>query len=145
MEKDNPIKTNENQSVSAAQQKLWITQLRTVFGGLIVAGLYMIQPFLSSGKPQGLAAKICVVSFAIAIPLLATLFAVVYEENPADFRKRIGKSPIMSSIKTIAQLTALTGLIAGFWHIDILAGIGMLAAIIAGLVGYNQYQRSSYK
>jgi hypothetical protein len=48
----------------------WIRQNSLIYGALIAIGVYMVQPFLTAPSLD-LSARICVVAFAVAIPLLA--------------------------------------------------------------------------
>jgi hypothetical protein len=41
-----------------------------IYSGLIVIGVYLVQPFLVAGTLD-LSARVCVVAFSVAIPLLA--------------------------------------------------------------------------
>jgi hypothetical protein len=53
-----------------AQVQEWLRQNNLIYGGLIGIGVVMIQPFFTAGTLD-LSAKICVVAFSVAIPLLA--------------------------------------------------------------------------
>ncbi len=55
-----------------ALQREWVRQNNLANAGLIGAALIMVEPFLTVARLD-VAAKICVVSFAVAIPLLAAL------------------------------------------------------------------------
>jgi hypothetical protein len=57
------------------QEQEWLRQLSLIYSGLIVIGVYMVQPFLTAASLD-LSAKICVVTFSVAIPLLAALVIV---------------------------------------------------------------------
>jgi hypothetical protein len=57
---------------------------------------------------------ICVVAFAIAIPLLAALVLVNRLET---FRHRRTSSRTVAVAKATAQGSAFAGLVGGFWHI----------------------------
>ena len=59
------------------QEQEWVRQLSLVYGGLIVIGLYMVTPFLTAASLD-LSAKICVVAFSVAIPLLAALVLIIF-------------------------------------------------------------------
>ena len=67
-----------------------------MYGGLIGIGVVMTQAFMEAPL-RDVSAKICVVAFSAAIPLLAALVA-------------------------LGQGTALVGVVAGFWHIMPIAG-----------------------
>jgi hypothetical protein len=53
----------------------WLRQNSLIYGALIGIGVVMVQPFLTA-TTLDLAAKICVVAFSVAIPLLAALVLV---------------------------------------------------------------------
>jgi hypothetical protein len=101
------------------QEQEWVRQLSLVYGGLIVIGLYMVTPFLTAASLD-LSAKICVVAFS----LLAALVLINRQEL---FRRRMTKSVLVETVRAVAQLCAFTGVVAGFWHILWIAGVGMLA------------------
>jgi O-antigen/teichoic acid export membrane protein len=105
------------------QEQEWLRQLSLVYGGLIVLGVYMVAPFLTAASLD-LSAKICVVAFSVAIPLLAALVLVNRQEL---FRRRMTKSVLVDTVRVVAQLCAFAGVVAGFWHILWIAGVGMLA------------------
>jgi hypothetical protein len=87
-------------------------------------------------------AKICVVAFSVAIPLLAALVLVNWQEA---FRRRVTKSVSVEIARVVAQLCAFVGVVAGFWHILWIAGVGMLAGGLVGVAvhsaGYVRLER----
>jgi hypothetical protein len=120
------------------QQVEWLRQNNLIYGGLIVVGVYMVQPFLTATSLD-LSAKICVVAFSVAIPLLAALVLVNSQEA---FRRRATKSRIVAITKAVAQASAFAGLVAAFWHILWIAGVGILAGgIVAAGVHSAGYVR----
>src|SRR5262249_56787544 len=56
-------------------QQEWMRQDNLAYGGLIAIGVVLVQPFVG-GASLDIAGMICVVAFAIAIPLLAALVLV---------------------------------------------------------------------
>lgn len=106
------------------QQQEWIRQNSVIYGGLIAVGLVMVQQFLTATALDR-AAKICVLAFSVAIPLLAALVLVNRQEN---FRHRMTGSIVVRIARSVAQLLAFVGVVAGFWHIMWLAGVGMLVS-----------------
>jgi uncharacterized membrane protein len=68
-----------------AQEQEWLRQNNLIYSGLIGIGVVMIQPFLTAASLD-LTAKICVVAFSVAIPLLAALVMVNRQEA---FRGRV--------------------------------------------------------
>jgi O-antigen/teichoic acid export membrane protein len=108
------------------QDRLRIRSL--VYGGLIVIGVYMVQPFLTAASLD-LSATVCVIAFSVAIPLLAAL--VVIDRQQA-YRRRRAAAALVAVAQLVAQWSAFAGVVAGFWHITWVAGVAVLAS---GLVG----------
>ena len=104
-------------------------QLGLIYGGLILIGLYMVQPFLTAPSIDA-SAKISVLAFAVAIPLLAALVLVNRQEA---FRGRLTASVMVTIARVVAQLAAFVGIVAGFWHIIWIAGVTFLAAGLAAV------------
>jgi hypothetical protein len=69
------------------QEQEWLRQLNLIYSGLIGIGVVMIQPFLTAASLD-LTAKICVVAFSVAIPLLAALVVVNRQEVSVVARPR---------------------------------------------------------
>jgi hypothetical protein len=111
------------------QEAEWVRQNNLAYVGLMGAGLVMVQPFVTAATLD-LPAKICVVAFAVAIPLLAALVLVSQQEA---FRRRSTPSVLVLLAKPFAQTCAFVGIVAGFWHILWIAGAGTLAAAIVGV------------
>jgi hypothetical protein len=115
------------------QEQEWLRQINLIYGGLIGIGVLMVQPFLTAASLD-LAAKICVVAFSVAIPLLAALVLVNRQEV---FRRRATTSVLVEIARGVAQVGAFVGVVAGFWHILWIAGVVMLASGIVGVVVYS--------
>jgi O-antigen/teichoic acid export membrane protein len=111
-----------NEDVEQVQETL--RQLNLIYSGLIVIGVYLVQPFLVAGSLD-LSANICVIAFSVAIPLLAALVVINRQEA---FRRRMTKSILVTIAQVVAQSCAFVGVVAGFWHIMWAAGVAMLAA-----------------
>ena len=120
MQEDNDYK------VTRAQLKDWIGEANIIYAGLSGLGLILIQPFMYHGEYTGTAAKVCVISFAISTPIFAALLLLNHEEN---FKNYLSKSTIVMLSRGIAQLAAITGFVAAFWHINPLAGKHPLCGI----------------
>ena len=105
-----------------ALQKEWLGQDNLIYGALIGVCLLMVQPFLTA-QSLDLAAMISVVAFSVAIPLLAALILVNRQET---FRGRPTRSILVSIGQAVAQGAACVGLVAAFWHIHWIAGVGIL-------------------
>jgi hypothetical protein len=119
----------------------WLRQNNLIYGTLIGIGVVMVQPFLTSGSLD-LSARICVLAFSLAIPLLAALVLVTQQEG---FRRRATGSALVSTAKVVAQVCAFVGVIAGFWHILWIAGVVFLASGIVEVavhsLGYWRVER----
>ena len=123
------------------QDQEWIQQNNLIYGGLIGIGVVMVQPFLTAASLD-LSAKICIVAFSVAIPLLAALVLVNRQEA---FRRRATTSVLATIARVVAQGCAFVGVVAGFWHILWIAGVAMLAGAIVGVgvhsAGYWRLER----
>jgi len=83
----------------------WVRQNNVMYGALIAIGLVLVQPFLTT-TTLNWSAKVCVIAFAAAIPLLAALVLVNRQET---FRSRVADSLAVRATRTIAQLLAYAG------------------------------------
>jgi hypothetical protein len=105
----------------------WLRQNNLIYGALIAIGVFMVQPFLTAPSLD-LTARICVVAFAVAIPLLAALAMVNRQEA---FRRRASGSVLVTLAQVAGELAAFVGVVAGFWHILWVAGASV---VVTGLV-----------
>jgi cation transport ATPase len=106
-----------------------VRQRGLIYGGLILIGVYMVQPYLS-GPSLDTSAKVSVIGFAVAIPLLAALVMVNRQEA---LRRRRTLSAVVTIAHVVAQLSAFVGIVAGFWHIQWVAGVGFLVAALVAV------------
>lgn len=106
-----------------------LKQLGVMYGALIIIGVYMVQPFLTAPTLDA-SARISIIAFAVAIPLLAALVLVNRQET---FRGRRTTSVTVTIAQSIAQFAALVGIVAGFWHITWVAGVTFLVAGIVAM------------
>jgi len=113
----------EDAVADPAYQEEWIRQSNLIYGGLAASGLVVVQPFLTEDSLD-LSATVCVIAFAVAIPLLAALLVLNRQEA---FRRRATKSRAVQVAKAVAQGSAYAGIAAAFWHMSVLAGIVFLA------------------
>jgi hypothetical protein len=74
-----------------AHEEEWLRQLNVIYGGLIVLGVYRVQPFLTAASLDR-SAKVCVVAFSLAIPLLAALVLVNLQPPSATRATAIARS-----------------------------------------------------
>jgi hypothetical protein len=70
-----------------------------------------------------LPARICVGAFSVAIPLLGALVLVNRRELS---QHRATRSRLVVWTRVVGQNLAFVGVVAGFWHIWWIAGVGML-------------------
>ena len=137
---------DEYKNISRRQMRDWIGEANIIYGGLSGLGLVMIQPFMYQCEFVGTAAKVCVFSFAISTPIFAALLLLNHEE---DFRARLSKSSVVLLSKGLAQMAAVTGFVAGLWHINPMAGkiaiASCILALVAHAVGYGQLYISRNK
>jgi hypothetical protein len=136
------VTVEEDFAQEGAQGEQWFRQINLKYAGLIGIGVIMVQPFLTAASLD-LSAKICVVAFSVAIPLLAALVLLNQQEA---FRRRAIKSVIVTVASVVAQISAFIGVVAGFWHILWIAGVGMLVGGIVGVAvhsaGYARLERA---
>jgi hypothetical protein len=112
----------ESQSGEARDETL--RQLGVMYGGLIGIAVVMIQPFMGSATLD-LPAKISSIAFAVSVPLLAALILVNRQEM---FRGQRSPSVMVTVTQAVAEGAAFVGIVAGFWHIDWVAGVVVLAS-----------------
>ena len=128
--------TAEAERVTAAAntgegQREGLRQLGLIYGGLIGVAVLMLQPFLAATSLDA-SATVSVIAFAVAIPLLAGLVMVNWQEA---FRGRRSTSVSVTVAQSIGEAAAVTGIAAGFWHMTWVAGVTFLAAgLVAALV-----------
>jgi hypothetical protein len=122
-------------------QQSWAQQNDLIYVGFIGIGIVLVQPFLTSG-PLDISATICVVSFALALPLLAILVMVNQLEGSTGtytYSRTVGIG------KGVGVLGASVGVVSAFWHMHWLAGVAILAGGIAGLTVYTATYRRLYR
>jgi hypothetical protein len=128
---------------SAQEEQEWFRLRSLIYGGLIVLGVYMVQPFLTAASLD-LSARICVVAFSLALPPLAAL--VVVDRRDASSRRRGLAAALVFVAQLVAQWGSFVGVVAGFWHRTWVAGVGVLASGLLGTavisVGYRRPPRT---
>lgn len=131
----------EEATSDPAVQEEWIRQSNLIYGGLAAAGLVVVQPFLTENSLDR-SGLVCVIAFAVSIPLLAALLVLNRQE---EFRHRATGSRLVAVAKAVAQGSAFAGLTAAFWHITMAAGIVFLAVgVIAVTVHSSGYVNLEY-
>jgi hypothetical protein len=113
----------------------WIRAEAVINAGLIVVGIYLVQSLLASSFVD-IAARISIVAWAIAIPLLAALGML----NVAQESYRYASyPPYLLMARAMAQGSAATGVVTAFWHIWMVAGIVLIVSALAALGLYATY------
>jgi hypothetical protein len=115
-----------------------VRQLGVIYGGLIGVAVVMVQPFLAATTLDA-SARVSIIAFAVAIPLLAALVLVNRQEA---FRGRLTTSVLVTIAQVIAQGAAFVGIVAGFWHITWVAGVTFVAA---GLVAMGVHSAGFWR
>jgi hypothetical protein len=106
----------------------WLRQDNLIYGALMAIGVVIVQALLP--YPLDTSAMTSVLAWAVAIPLLAALIMVNRHEQ---FRRRRTGSRMVVGARTIAQGAAFLGLVAGFWHLDWIAGAVFLGSALVAL------------
>jgi hypothetical protein len=106
-----------------------LRQLGVIYGGLIGVAVVMVQPFLVAPSLDA-SARVSIIAFAVAIPLLAALVLVNRQEV---YRGRRTPSVIATVAQSVAQTAAFVGIVAGFWHIMWVAGVTLLVAGVVAM------------
>jgi hypothetical protein len=110
-----------------------VKQQGVIYGGLIGIAVVMVQPLIAAPTLDA-SAKVSVIAFSVAIPLLASLVMVNRQEA---FRRRRTSSVSVTIAQVLAQLAAFVGIVAGFWHIYWIAGVVFLAAGLVGVLVHS--------
>jgi hypothetical protein len=115
-----------------------LRQTGVIYGGLIGIAVVIIQPFLGAASLDT-AARISIIAFAVAVPLLAALILVNRQEV---FRGRRTSSVMATLAQSIGEAAACVGIVAAFWHISWVAGVCFLAS---GLVAVGVHSAGWWK
>jgi hypothetical protein len=127
---------------SVGQQEI-LRQQNLMHGGMIAIGIVMVQPFLTA-TPEAfdLSARICVIAFSVAIPILAALVMVNSQET---YRRRLTTSTFVQVARSAAFGSGFVGVAAGFWHMTPIAGVGITVAAAVAIavqsIGYVRVER----
>ena len=127
-----------SEALTAPMTQEVLGQRSLIYGGLIIIGMYWVQPFLTATSLDA-SARVSILAFAVAIPLLAALVMVNRQEA---FRGRRTTSVTITVAHAIALLTAFVGILAGFWHITWVAGVTFLAV---GLVAVGVHSAGFWR
>lgn len=119
----------------AAQQDEVLRQNNLMYGALIGVGVVVVQPFLTAPQETlGVAARICVLAFAVAIPMLAALIMLNRQEV---FRRRAAGSWPVLAMRVLGLAGGMTGVVAGLWHIMPAAGIALLVSGFVAMLAHS--------
>ena len=119
-----------------------VNRIRLMFGGLIAISLIIVQDFISSGvfnsptKPD-IPALISVLSFAVALPLLAAHVLITSEDASRHYA--LDESLGLKVAYWLGIIGALTGIVTAFMHIYWIAGLVILVSIVVGAVLFAEY------
>lgn len=116
------------------QRLEWLRQEDLIHGGLIAGSVALVQPLLTS-PDLDLAGGLAVVSFSVAIPLLAALLMLGQQE---EFRQRPSGVRVAAVAKSVGQGAAFLGVAAVFWHVSWVAGVAFVASAVAGLLVHGE-------
>ena len=103
---------------------------------LIVLGVYILQAFISTSVTDA-AARVSIVAWAIAIPLLAFLALL----NRMQEAVRYSSIPFyLVAARGVALGAAVVGFGAAVWHLWMPASVALIASGLAGLLLYRAYE-----
>ncbi|WP_395244110.1 hypothetical protein ACGGZK_18610 [Agromyces sp. MMS24-K17] len=122
----------------------WLRQDTLMHGALVGIAIVLVQALVSQTPPTPLGLT-SLVLFAIAIPLLAALIMLNWQES---FRHRRASSRVVTIARSIGVGAAFAGIVTTFWDVSWIAGAVLLASAIvamfvhsAGYVGVEGLQR----
>jgi len=106
----------------------------TSHAGLIVLGVYLVQPFITA--TLDLTSTICVVAFSLSLPLMAFLLMV----NRLGSLYRDASHPWYISVaKSLGILSACVGVVAALWHMTWIAGVVVMVGGILTLAAQSAF------
>ncbi len=115
----------------------WTQQALVAYGGLIAIGVVILQALISA-QSLDLPLQVSILSFAIAMPLLAIMVLV----NHAQASYRYASYPRYLSLAImLGQGGAFLGVFAAFWHISWIAAVFLFFSGLVGLVVYAAYSK----
>jgi len=103
---------------------------------LIVLGVYILQAFVATGVTDA-AARVSIVGWAIAIPLLAFLALLNRTQESIRYSSL---PPYLVAARGIASGAAVVGFGAAIWHLWAPASIVLIASGLGGLFLYRTYE-----
>ena len=115
----------------------WLRAVTLIHVGLIVLGVYILQAFISTNAAD-LAARVSIVAWAVAIPLLA--FLALVNQTQEGFRYAAHPA-YLGLASALAQGSAVFGFAAAVWHLWMPASLVLIASGLAGFALYRVYYR----
>ncbi|MFI6292281.1 hypothetical protein ACIBEJ_11900 [Nonomuraea sp. NPDC050790] len=113
----------------------WLDQDNLINAGFIAIGIVLVQPFLTVADLT-VAALVCVLSFSVAIPLLAVLTMVNQLRKTHRFT---GSTRLLNLARGLAPLAACIGVVAAFWHMSWIAGVVLLVSGTVAVIAYGGF------
>ena len=107
----------------------WLRQNNLMYGALVGISIVLVQPLITDAEPSplGLAS---IILFAVAIPLLAALIMLNWQEA---YRHRLAKSRMVTVARSLAMGAAFAGIVTTFWDVSWIAGAGLLVSAFVAL------------
>jgi transglutaminase-like putative cysteine protease len=115
----------------------WVRAGTAIDVGLIVLGVYILQAFLSTNAAD-VSARIAILAWALAIPLLALLALLDYVQE--GFRY-VSNPLYLQSARGLATGAGVVGFVAAVWHLWIAASLVLIASGLLGLTLFRIYAR----
>ena len=113
--------------------------LRLILGGLMAISLIIVHDFIAMGQLD-LPAFISVLSFALAVPLMAGLLLISFRETTLGY---FGYSRSISAFCYVSVFTDILGIDAAFWHISWIAGVVFaISGFVILIVGANYLEKN---
>ncbi|WP_394550617.1 hypothetical protein ACDF64_09170 [Agromyces sp. MMS24-JH15] len=107
----------------------WLRQNNLMYGALVGICIVLVQPYVASGEPSPLGIA-SVILFAVAIPVLAALIALNWQEL---YRHRAAKARSVTVARSIGVGTAVAGMVTTFWDVNWIAGVAVLVAAFVAM------------
>jgi hypothetical protein len=107
----------------------WLRQNNLMYGGLVGICVVLVQPLITDAAPSplGLAS---IVLFAVAIPLLAALIVLNWQEL---YRHRLATSRSVTVARSLAMGAAIAGMVTTFWDVSWIAGAALLVTAFVAM------------
>ncbi len=122
-------------------QEEWIRQSNTILAGLIGISVVILQALIAI-KAQDPAARVALVAFALALPMLSVLVML----NVTLAKVRYASFPAYVTLAyVLGEGSAVVGVVAAFWHVSWVAGLLILLSSVAGIGIFFAYSRQLQK